>query len=230
MAMEIWDLAAADEKVRFSPYCWRIHFALAHKGLSAKTIPWRFTEKDAIAFSGQGFVPVLRDGDHVVSDSFAIAEYLDTAYPERPLMAGPQAAALTNFVRQWAQITLTPIVMRGIMPELFAAVAEQDKAYFRESREKRFGKKLEEIAAPIEEVRAEMKSALHPLRLALGSAPYLCGNEPGFADYVVMGVFMWARCISRHDLLEQGDSVHAWRERMLDLYEGLGRRAPCAHG
>ena len=230
MAMEIWDLAAADETVRFSPYCWRIHFALAHKGLSAATHAWRFTDKDAIAFSGQGFVPVLSDGDHVVSDSFAIAEYLDAAYPDRPLMAGAQAAALTGFVRQWAQITLTPIVMRGIMPELFAAVAEKDKAYFRESREKRFGKKLEEVAAPLEIVRAEMKSALHPLRLTLGSAPYLCGAEPGFADYVVMGVFMWVRCISRHDLLETEDVVYAWRERMLDLYDGLGRRAPRAHG
>eukprot|EP01037_Dinobryon_pediforme_P044434 gene44434-56209_t len=39
-------------------------------------------------------VPVLRGGDHVVSDSFAIAEYLDAAYPDRPLMAGAQAAAL----------------------------------------------------------------------------------------------------------------------------------------
>eukprot|EP01037_Dinobryon_pediforme_P028026 gene28026-31129_t len=92
VAMEIWDLAAADETVRFSPYCWRIHFALAHKGMSAATHAWRFTDKDAIAFSGQGFVPVLRDGDHVVSDSFAIAEYLDAAYPERPLMGGAQAA------------------------------------------------------------------------------------------------------------------------------------------
>jgi glutathione S-transferase len=58
----MWDLAGADPAVRFSPYCWRVRMALAHKGLSAETIPWRFTEKNLIAFSGQGLVPVIRDG------------------------------------------------------------------------------------------------------------------------------------------------------------------------
>ena len=42
--------------------------ALAHKELEVETVPWRFTEKDVIAFSGQGRVPVLVDGDKVVAD------------------------------------------------------------------------------------------------------------------------------------------------------------------
>jgi glutathione S-transferase len=52
MALKMWDLAAAEDDRRFSPYCWRVRLALAHKGLQAETIPWRFTEKEAIAFSG----------------------------------------------------------------------------------------------------------------------------------------------------------------------------------
>ena len=55
-----------------------------HKGLPFDTIPWRFTDKDAIAFSGQGRVPVLVDGDEVVSDSWTIATYLEDAYADRP--------------------------------------------------------------------------------------------------------------------------------------------------
>jgi glutathione S-transferase len=43
------------------------------------TIPCRFNEKNAIAFSGQDRVPVLRDGDQVVSDSWTIAIYLEDA-------------------------------------------------------------------------------------------------------------------------------------------------------
>lgn len=230
MPIEIWDLAAADDAVRFSPFCWRIHLALAHKGLSSKTHPWRFTDKDVIAFSGQGLVPVIRDGETVVSDSWTIAGYLDEAYPDRPrLIDGPQALALTSFVRQWAQVTLSPIIMRTIMPELFAAVAEKDKAYFRESREQRLGRRIEEIRTPIETAKADMKAALHPMRLTLAGQPFLCGATPAFADYIVMGAFMWARCISRLDLLDADDPVHAWRERMLDLFDGLARRAPRAN-
>ena len=77
MAIVMHDLAGADPALRFSPYCWRTRMALAHKGLAVETIPWRFTEKDALAFSGQGRVPVIRDGDRVVSDSWSIAEYLE---------------------------------------------------------------------------------------------------------------------------------------------------------
>ena len=73
MGMQLYDLAGADLERRFSPYCWRIKLALMHKGLPFDTIPWRFTEKKAIAFSGQGRVPVLIDGDQVVFDSWKIA-------------------------------------------------------------------------------------------------------------------------------------------------------------
>src|SRR6266446_7829836 len=59
MAIKLYDLAGAETDRRFSPYCWRARMALAHKGLEVETIPWRFAEKDAIAFSGQGRVPVL---------------------------------------------------------------------------------------------------------------------------------------------------------------------------
>lgn len=48
------------------------------------TIPWHFTDKDAIAFSGQGRVRVLVDSDRVVGDFCTIATYLEDAYPDRP--------------------------------------------------------------------------------------------------------------------------------------------------
>jgi glutathione S-transferase len=84
MARQLYDLAGAEPERRFSPYCWRIKLALVHKGLTFDTIPWRFTDKDVIAFSGQGFVPVLVDGDRVVSDSWKIAAYLEDTYVDSP--------------------------------------------------------------------------------------------------------------------------------------------------
>src|SRR3954447_20927262 len=86
MAIKLYDLAGADDDRRFSPYCWRVKMALAHKGLQVESFPWRFTEKDTIAFSGQKHVPVIVDGNRFVSDSWAIAMYLDEAYPDRPML------------------------------------------------------------------------------------------------------------------------------------------------
>ena len=103
MGLQLYDLAGAEPERRFSPYCWRIKLALMHKDLTFDTIPWRFTDKGAIAFSGQGRVPVLVDGDRVVFDSWAIASYLEEAYPDRiSLFGGEGGRAVTRFVNAWA--------------------------------------------------------------------------------------------------------------------------------
>ena len=54
----------------YSQFSWRTRMALVHKGLSFESVPVRVSDKTAIAFSGQDKVPILKDGDHVVSDSW----------------------------------------------------------------------------------------------------------------------------------------------------------------
>ena len=107
MGLQLYDLAGVELERRFSPYCWRIKLALMHKGLPFDTIPWRFTDKDAIALSGQGRVPELIDRDHVIFDSWTIANYLEGAYPDRAsLFRGRGGRAVTRFVNAWADVTL----------------------------------------------------------------------------------------------------------------------------
>jgi glutathione S-transferase len=105
MGLQLYDLAGAEPERRFSPYCWRIKLALMHKGLPFGTIPWRFIDKHAIAFSRQSRVPVLIDGDHVVFDSWTIANYLEDAYPDRPsLFRGEGGRSVTRFANAWADV------------------------------------------------------------------------------------------------------------------------------
>lgn len=225
MPIKLWDLAAAEDDRRFSPYCWRIKMALAHKGLEAETIPWRFTDKDAIGFSGQGLVPVIVDDGMEVHDSWAIAQHLDAKYPARPLFEGAQAKALAYVFKVWVEANLHGPVLRAILPELFAAIHDRDKAYFRESREKRFGKTLEEAGGNPKQAIQELRTALLPVRKQLVEAPCVSGQAPGFADYILFGPFQWARALSPQRLLEPDDPVYAWRERMLDLHDGFARKA-----
>jgi glutathione S-transferase len=148
MRLQLYDLAGAEPERRFSPYCWRTKLALMHKRLPFETIPWRFTDKDVIAFSGQGRVPVLRDDDHVVSDSWTIATYLEDAYADRPsLFRGEGGRAVTRFVNAWADGVLVAGILRLVITDIFAHLDEKDRAYFRESREKRLGAKLETVGA-----------------------------------------------------------------------------------
>jgi len=229
MPRKLYDLAGADPNLRFSPYCWRAKFALAHKGLPVETIPWRFTEKDAIAFSGSERVPVLLDGEKTVPDSWAIACYLEDAYPDRPsLFGGAAARAPTRFLNSWADTVLNPGIIRFVLADIFRVIDPKDRGYFRTSREQRFGTTIEAFSAEPEKHLAAFRQSLTPLRTSLAAQPYFAGERPAYADYIVLGSFQWPRCISNFALLEAHDPLFAWRERMLDALDGLGRKALAA--
>jgi glutathione S-transferase len=226
MAIKLYDLVGAEDDRRFSPNCWRTAMALKHKGLEFESVPWRFTERDAIAFSGQGLVPVLVDGNHTVHDSWNIALYLEEAYPQRPaLFEGKESQALTFFFQQWVFRAIHSATLKVIVLDLFARLHEKDKAYFRESREKRFGMTLEAYAGDKNASLAAFRGALEPVRPVLVQHPFVSGKGPGYADYLLLGPFMWARAMSPVRMLEPDDPVFGWRERMLDLWGGYARSA-----
>ncbi|HEX7054882.1 MAG TPA: glutathione S-transferase C-terminal domain-containing protein, partial [Burkholderiales bacterium] len=188
--------------------------------------PWRFTDKETIAFAKSLTVPVIEDGGTVVADSWNIAIYLDQAYPQRPgLMDGATTVALTEFFNNWAPRTLHASLFPVIILDLFARLHEKDKVYFRASREKRFGTTLEAYGADPKGALAALREALAPARQALVQYPFLGGHGPGYADYILFGAFQWARVMSPIRLLEPDDPVFAWRERVLDLFGGFARQA-----
>ena len=200
--LRLFDLAGADEHRRFSPYCWRIRLALAHKGLPVRTVAWRFTDKQAIA------------------------EYLEDTYTDTPSLFGPGAGrALARFLNQWAAETLQPAIARVVVPDIPAILHAQDQDYFRSSREAAFGQSFEALAAQRPQALDNVRRLLAPLRSTLGAQPYLAGARPLYADHAVFGAFQWARMVSPVALLEPGDPVEAWVERMLDAYGGLARGA-----
>jgi glutathione S-transferase len=225
--LRLYELCGADPARLFSPYCWRVRMALAAKGLVAATIPWRFTQKDAIAPHGADKVPVLLHGDRAIRESFAIAEYLEDAFPDRPsLFGGAPGRDLARFVNAWADAVVIPGIARLIVADILAVLDARDVGYFRTSREQRFGKPLEQVQADRDAAVKGFRQSLHPLRMVVRSQPFMSGEAPMQADAIVFGCFQWARCTSPFRLLEADDTVEAWRQRMLDLHGGLARSVP----
>ena len=225
MARVMFDLCGAGDE-RFSPYCWRSRMALAHKGLDVETRATPFTR---IAPMTDGFsrtVPVLEDHGTRISDSFAIALHLEETYPAAPsLFAGEGGRALSRFVESWANSLHGPI-LKAVILDIHDRLAPDDRAYFRDSREKRFGTTLEALQADRESHRDAFRAGLLPMRLMLKAQPFIGGETPLFADYILFGTLQWPRMVSDFPMLEAGDAVAAWFERCLDLYDGLGRMAP----
>jgi glutathione S-transferase len=231
MAVTLYDLAGSDAARRFSPFCWRAKMALAHKGFAVETVPWRFTEKDKLPQPNAGRVPVIVDDGRIVHDSTAIAEYLETRYAGRTSLFGGEAArVLTRFVQNWTETVVQPGIVRFVVLDIWRHLGPEDRAYFRQSREERFGASLEDVIADRMARLPAFRDSLTPLRRTLEHRQFLAGEAPAYADYVVFGAFQWARSISDFELLTADDPIAAWRARMLDAFGGLARKSPAYGG
>ena len=227
MNLKLFELVGTDAGRPFSPFCWRTRMALAHKGLSAKMLPWRFTEKAAIAPHGSEKVPVLLHDDRPVVDSWTIANHLEDAFADRPsLFGGEGGRAMARMINWWGDIAIVGGIFPLIIADIPKNLDEADAAYFRKSREARFGKSLEEIMAGRDKQVTAFRKSLDPMRLTLKTQAFLGGSAPNYADYIVFGGFQWARVTSPFKLLESDDPVYAWRERLLDAFDGMARTSP----
>lgn len=229
MTILLYDLVGRDTTRPFSPHCWKVVMALAHKGLDISTVPTRFLEVPAVEGGVSKTVPVIRDGETVVADSFAIALYLDEAYPDRPtLFGGEGGKAMARFIERWSQVTIHPYVTTAAIMDLHAMQDAENAVYFRQSREQRLGKRLEEVMAAREAGLGNFRASLEPLRSTLFYQPFIGGAAPLFSDYIVFGALQWARIASSYQLLDDGDVVAQWFARCLDLHGGLGRKIAAA--
>lgn len=225
MVRILYELAGNDDR-RASPFCWRARLALAHKGLPAVYEPCRYTGKDKIAFSGQDRYPVLVDGERVISDSWAIACYLEDAYPDGPPLFGAAGnRGVARFLNEWAD-ALDMLLFPAIVGDCFASVHPDDRAYYRRTREARFGRSLEEVQADRPRHATAVTAAWPPLRRLLQAQPWLSGAAPAYADYAVFGVLQWTRCVSPWQYLERDDPIYEWRSRMIGLFDGLADSVP----
>jgi glutathione S-transferase len=203
--------------------------ALAHKGLDYRFVPVTFTEIPAVENGATRIVPLLIDGEEKVADSFAIALHLEAAYPDRAaLFGGAGGIGLSRFVEAWSQTVLHPAIVRIILVDIHDRLGPDDQAYFRRSRETAFGKSLEEVVAAAPAERAGFADTLKPLRAMLKKQPFIGGDAPLFADYIIFGALQWARITSPQVLIAPDDAVTAWFERCLDLHDGFGRSVAAA--
>jgi glutathione S-transferase len=222
--LELWELGGRDD-CRFSTFSWRTRLALHHKGLPFAVHPVAVSDKAAIGFSGQSKVPILKHDGHIIPDSWAIALYLEKEFPERPtLFGGDVGQTLTHVFNVWADRELIPALIPFLMRDILDCVSEADGAHLRRQIESAMKRSLEELSAGREQAVQAFRRKLQPVRKALETRDYLGGAAPTYADYILFGLLQWARVVSPTKVLEDGDVVAVWFERVLDLHDGVGRK------
>jgi glutathione S-transferase len=184
----------------------KVRLVLDYKGLAYRKIEVvpGMGQLDLFRLSGQRQVPVLKDGNTVVSDSTAIALYLDKTYPDRPIIpTNPQQKATCLLLEQWAdnsigikgrailweslkssslRTSILPVGTPDILKNLISSIPTEAIDFL--------GLGVGLTPDSIRAAKAEMHRSLESicLLLAQNSGAYLTGDTPTLADLTVAGL------------------------------------------
>ncbi|NER99506.1 MAG: glutathione S-transferase family protein [Symploca sp. SIO1B1] len=188
-----------------SQFSEKVRFILDYKGLEYRKIEVTpgVGQIDVFKMSGQSKVPVLKDGDTVISDSTAIAMYLDRKYPDKPLLPqGNRERGLCLQMEEWADESIGVKSRKA----LYGALSQNQsfRTSFLPNDTPDFFKTLIGAVPPeflkvlgtgvgfssdsVKEAKDALKQDLEALSLILLDSPYLLGNSPCLADFAVAGL------------------------------------------
>lgn len=188
-----------------SQYSEKVRFILDYKGLDYRKIEVTpgVGQIDVFKMSGQRQVPVLKDGDTVLSDSTAIAMYLDRKYPDKPLIPqGSRERGLCLMMEEWADESIGVKSRKALYgalsqnqsfrasflpkdtPDLFKTVV----GAFPSELLKVLGAGVGCSPESVKEAKDALKQDLEALSLILLESPYLLGDSPCLADFAVAGL------------------------------------------
>lgn len=187
-----------------SPYAWRVWLALEHKQLpyELKTVSFSagdLTKPEFLALNPRHKVPVIVDAGFSLYESAAIVDYLEEAYPQRPLLPRDvHARAIARRLIREADQYLATALEELVDQILFTAEGQRDEGRIEHGRD----------AYIAELVRFE----------DLLRGDWFAG-EPGAVDYTVYPLIALALRIERRkpDLgIERaiGPKLDAWRGRV----------------
>jgi glutathione S-transferase len=158
-------------RIPFSTNVERVALAAGHKGIRIEWIDVDPHDRSPVeAVSGQPLVPVLVDGDEVVSDSPRVLAYLERRFPEPPLYPHDEARReeVETFLDWFNLLWKRP-------PNLIAVELEQARPN----------------AARIGELSARMRAALDRFESLLAGRDFLFG-ELGVADVTAFPFLKYA--------------------------------------
>lgn len=181
-------------RAEYSTNAERVALACAYKGIAVESRWIEYSDRSEVErVSGQALVPVVVDGDRVVSDSPAILKYLESVVPTPALFPADRArAAEVDVFIDWFN-RVWKVAPNAIEAELAGPDPDQVR---------------------IDALADEMSSALRIFEELLAGRDYLFGDELTAADLIA---FPFLKYAARRDPADD-EAFHV----VLDDYQRLG--------
>ncbi|KIJ39884.1 hypothetical protein M422DRAFT_257200 [Sphaerobolus stellatus SS14] len=231
-----FDLPSVCKPQAWSPNTWKARFVLNYKRIPYKTVwvSYPDIEETLLKLGGEGkatstsrdnpskplyTLPAILDESGpepvLIIDSLKIAEYLDEKFPERPVIP-KKGKALEYAFEGFFGKTLGSSLLRPLLPFAADIQDEKGKPYFKNTREKWFGMKLEEFS-PEGSVRdaqwKELEKAYDKVAAVLDKngpgVDFVAGGpEPTRADFILASFFIWIKSVAPEEWKKRG--VEQW--------------------
>jgi len=222
MSLLLYEHVAENGKV-VDPYSWRIRLALAHMEIRVKRVPislYKFREfflKEKLLY-----LPTIIDGERKIESSWEVANYLERNFPESPsLFGGEVGTHLAKFIHSWAEKNLLKHLYALIGQNIYEILELNDRPLFEDFLQDRYNLKCDLIKNQKDEKVLKFRQSLDPFRLTMLDRPFLSGEIPAYADYILYGPLKWAEEIYPGELIEGQDIIFLWKSRMDQLFSYL---------
>ncbi|KAL0961166.1 hypothetical protein HGRIS_006138 [Hohenbuehelia grisea] len=225
----------------WSPNTWRTRFSLNYKGLPYKTVWVEYPDIGKVS-KEIGAAPTSTKADgrpHYtlpaihdpstgtsLSDGLAIAEYLDSQYPDTPKLIPDGTAALQAAFSHVHRGSLGDI-WNFVLPATNKFLNPRSEEYFRHTREQSFGKRLEDVV-PVGEVRekewGKIKAGFETFDgfLLKSEGEFVMGNTISWADITIVSFLIWFKRVFGETSQEWKD-ISSWNEgrwaKRLDAFQ-----------
>lgn len=226
-----YPLSPCGEKVRYALLEKRLAFEEVVVDLAMK----QNLEAGFLAMNPSGLVPVLRDGDHLVTESTVINEYLEDAYPGHPLR--PDAPAARAAMRLWTKHVdevlhpawpplAWPVLIRPRWMQKSAAEIEALLAAMPDARKRERQRSMLALGTDAPEYKASCTTfagTLDRMEAKLASEPWLAGATLSLADLALLPYVFVA------DLFGLADWMFVTRPACADWYNSIAARPAFGH-
>ncbi|ELR97999.1 glutathione S-transferase family protein [Gloeocapsa sp. PCC 73106] len=187
------------------PYCEKVRFILDYKRLDYSKIEVTpgVGQLELLRLSGKTQVPVLKDGESIITDSTEIANYLERKYPEPALI--PRDALQKGqclLIEAWADASIGVNSRKAFVGALNqygnfrSSILPRETPDFLKSLVRSVPGELLDLVGTglglggesVKEALKNLKQDLEALSLILANRPYLTGSQPTLADFAVAGL------------------------------------------
>ncbi|KAM5545463.1 hypothetical protein V8D89_000501 [Ganoderma adspersum] len=232
-----YDIPSTAKGVAWSRHTWKTRYTLNIKRIPYKTVWVEYPDIAALCQKiGANPTGAESDGSPIytlpaifdpktqtaLADSGKIARYLEATYPDAaPTLIPAELDVLTTAFEDafWGALAPSSYTL-VIVPAAFGVLREGSKQYFRETREARLGGRLEELAPPGSDARAQVWAKLKKATGKIAAwyeggggkeRSFVLGDGAGvtYADTVVAGFFVWFKvCLGEES--EEWKEMAAW--------------------